>query len=382
MTMKKSHKKSPPWQEPWRLAWFGLALVLSSWAIIFMAHTGQGDMAGNMTMASAWHALASKLQRFGKIFCMVSIAAMIGGLMEARRWHLYLAKGLGRITHAAHMPAIVGVSMPTALYSSIAANSLLVSCHAEGRMPTAALIAGGMLNSYMVYISHSLRVLYPVVGIIGGAGLAYFLIQFSGGLLVISCILLWHYHHSAPLDSDANPDRSLDDAPNTSETAQSKRNAIKPWPEAFRLGFHRAALLVFRMVCITVPLMVAVEWVVKSDAIQIWDEHIPDWLAVYFPAELLTVVVAQLGGLVQSSAVAANLHAEGLISHAQIVLAMLVASVIGSPFRTMRRNLPSALLTFTTPVALTIVLGMQCGRLVINCVAVAIILYGMHHFGW
>ncbi|MFI3271337.1 MAG: hypothetical protein R3Y11_04400 [Pseudomonadota bacterium] len=362
--MKKQHS-SPPWQEPWRLAWFCLAIILSAWAIVFMA---QGT-------TTAWQALSAKGIRFSKIFCMVGVAAILGGVTEARCWHLYLAKGLGRITRAAHMPSIVAVSMPTALYSSMAANSLLVSCHAEGRMPTAALIAGGMLNSYMVYISHSLRVLYPVVGLIGAAGISYFAIQFLGGLLVISGILLWHYKHSPKPDDVHNPDESL---PSTTD----KRHAVKPWPDAFKLGAKRAAVLMFRMVCITVPLMVAVEWVVKSDAIHIWNEHIPDWLSVYFPPELLTVVVAQLGGLVQSSAVAANLHAEGLISSVHIVLGMLVASVMGSPFRTMRRNLPSSLATFTAPVALTIVLGMQAGRFLVNCTAIAIIIYGMTHFSW
>lgn len=358
-----------PWKEPWRVAWFCLAIAFSVWAIMVMP---QGKL-------SVEQALWAKGLRFAKIFCMVGVAAMVGGIMEARRWHLYLAKGLGRVTRAAHMPAIVAVSMPTALYSSMAANSLLVSCHAEGRMPTAALIAGGMLNSYMVYISHSLRVLYPVVGLIGVAGLTFFAIQFSGGLLVISGILFWHYKHSPkPSDGEndgANTDQSL-------ENNHDKRNAVKAWPDALKLGAKRASLLMFRMVCITVPLMVGVEWIVKSDAIHIWNEHIPDWLTVYFPPELLTVVVAQLGGLVQSSAVAANLHAEGLIANVHIVLGMLVASVMGSPFRTMRRNLPSSLATFKAPVAITIVLGMQASRFLVNCIAIAIIIYGMTHFGW
>ena len=69
-----------------------------------------------------------------------------------------------------------------------------------------------------------------------------------------------------------------------------------------------------------------------------------------------------MGGLVQSSAVAANLRAEGLIDNAQILLAMLVGSAVGNPFRTLRRNLPSALGIFPVPVAFAIVIGMQLSR--------------------
>lgn len=91
----------------------------------------------------------------------------------------------------------------------------------------------------------------------------------------------------------------------------------------------------------------------------------------FFPAELVSVVAAQMGGLVQSSAVAANLRAEGLIDNAQILLAMLVGSAVGNPFRTLRRNLPSALGIFPVPVAFAIVIGMQLSRFVVTLVAIA-----------
>lgn len=318
---------------------------------------------------SAFEQILAKWKTFGRLFMMVGIAAFFGGIMEARRWHLVLVRSLGRLTKAARMPSIVGVTMPTALYSNVTANSLLVSSHAEGRVPMAALIAGGMLNSYMAYISHSLRVLYPVIGLIGITGVVFFSIQFIGNLLVILVILLWHYHHTTPQEADE-----------ISDDISKDMRPVKPWNTALALGAKRSATLMFRMVCLTVPLMLGVEWVIKSDMVDFWDGHLPEWVATYFPAELLSVVVAQLGGWVQSSAVAANLRAEGLITSSQILLAMLIASIVGSPFRTLRRNLPSALATFTMPVALSVVLGMQFARLLVNCIAAGCIIYSMYYF--
>ena len=75
--------------------------------------------------------------------------------------------------------------MPTALCSNAAANSILVSSHADGHIRTSALIAGGMANSYLAYVSHSIRVMYPVLGAIGLPGALYFAAQFSGGFIVI-----------------------------------------------------------------------------------------------------------------------------------------------------------------------------------------------------
>ena len=80
------------------------------------------------------------------------------------QWHMVLALLMGRLTRMARLPEIVGLAMPTALCSNAAANSILVSSHAEGQIRTSALIAGGMMNSYLAYISHSIRVMSGTVG--------------------------------------------------------------------------------------------------------------------------------------------------------------------------------------------------------------------------
>ena len=121
------------------------------------------------------------------------------------------------------------------------------------------------------------------------------------------------------------------------------------------------------------------EWLLKNGAFSFWEQYVPDQVNRFFPAELVSVVAAQMGGLVQSSAVAANLRAEGLIDNAQILLAMLVGSAVGNPFRTLRRNLPSALGIFPVPVAFAIVFGMQLSRLAVTLVAIAGVIAFMHY---
>ena len=98
----------------------------------------------------------------------------------------------GRLTRMARLPEIVGLAMPTALCSNAAANSILVAAMLKEQIRTSALIAGGMMNSYLAYISHSIRVMFPVIGAIGLPGVLYFGMQFTGGFLVLLCILLWN----------------------------------------------------------------------------------------------------------------------------------------------------------------------------------------------
>ena len=278
---------------------------------------------------------------------------------------MVLALLMGRLTRMARLPEIVGLAMPTALCSNAAANSILVSSHAEGQIRTSALIAGGMMNSYLAYISHSIRVMFPVIGAIGLPGVLYFGMQFTGGFLVLLCILLWNRWYVS----------RHGESPCATEPGSTSQPLA--WPHAISKAAIRSFSLLFRMACMTVPLMLGIEWLLKNGVLDFWETALPHAVTELFPTELLSAVAAQFGGLVQSSAVAANLRAEGLIDNSQILLAMLVGSALGNPFRALRRNLPSALAIFPVPIALSIVLGMQLSRFLVTLAGIAGVVWMM-----
>lgn len=410
--MKKGGKKSPPWKSP--VQWTALILSLAlSLFLIYSMPAGSGmsrktdrnaieksegkkippataqDKTAEKTSGKAPHAegspppkkhgmgkksssfgakLLDKWDTIGDLLLMVSIAAMIGSIAEARKWHLIFGYILGRFSRLMRLPAIVGIAMPTALYSNVAANSMLVSSHAEGKIGHSSLIAGGMANSYLSYLSHSLRVMYPVIGAIGIPGAFYFGGQFLMGFLFILCVLLWHRRLI-----NKGKEHYEDD----SEAA--KYDPPLSWKKSFQKGAVRVGTLLFRMLLITVPLMLLVEWMMKKGIFDFWEKYIPDWINRIFPAELMSIVIAQMGGLVQSALVAANLRDHSAITNAQIVLAMLVGSAIGNPFRTLRRNLPSALGIFPTKEAFTIVIGMQLSRIVGVAILITITVFFIHY---
>lgn len=396
--MKSVHLLSiPPWRRPSRLLWFFLAVMGSCWLILHMPETSisrnqrQQIPSPSETSVSASSAdattlkpypslkrhpkrtplekILAKLKTFGRLFAIVGVAAFFGGIMEARCWHMALARIMGKLAQLARLPEVVGLAMPTALCSNAAANSMLVSSHVEGHIRTSALIAGGMVNSYLAYVSHSIRVMYPVIGAIGLPGVLYFTVQFLGGLVVICGVLLWNRWYIG-----RDHPQFLSVSP-----LKAKKQFPLSWPKATEKAATRALALLFRMVCITLPLMLGIEWLLKNGAFNFWEQAVPVQINHFFPVELVSVVAAQMGGLVQSSTVAAHLRAEGLINNAQILLAMLVGSAVGNPFRTLRRNLPSALGIFSPIVACIIVLGMQCSRFLTTLLAITALIALMHY---
>ncbi len=399
--VKKSHKKKYPWQSPLKIFFLIIALIFSAYITINMPasqktdwvydettntmhevvveskKSSQADTASTSQNAtqvveekeSNFDKIIKKLQSFTRLFTMVAIAAFIAGLMEGRAWHVYLGFFLKKVTKAARLPQIIGISMPVALYSSVSANAMLVSSHNQGEISTSSLITGGMANSYLAHFSHSVRVMYPVVALIGLPGILYFIVQLFGGFLVIViafCVNRFKCRNNA-----------IEEWDNT-KAEQGKK--ILSWAKSIKLGLMRSLALLFRMAYITIPLMLTMEWLLKTGAFDFWEQNIPTQISKYFPAELFTIIIAQIGGLVQSSAVSANLLAEGLITNPQILLAMLVASAVGNPLRTLRRNLPTALGVFPPKVAFTVVLTMQFARFLITLIGSILVIVWMNYF--
>lgn len=413
----RRHTRKPPWKSPVWCAWLVVAMMLSCWLTLSMpgsGHTGKArpvpsqvqgtkppehvphrdkalipdtdQKAGADTLHRApkvWQhrtgqdardtpnapdrldRLAHRAFLFARLFCFVGLGALLGSLIEGRRWYRFLASSLGRLTRAARLPHIVGLALPTALVSCPAADSMLVASHAKGEIGKAALIAGGMINSYLAHVSHSMRVLYPVVAAIGLPGLCFFGIQFAGGALVIACVLVWNRLHN-PVEEDTRP-----------LPAAQGFQPVLPWRTCLAMGLVRAGSLLFRLACVSVPLILAMEWLLRSGSLDFWDQLVPATVSRFVPEELLTIMAAQMGGLIQSATVSASLAAQGLITGPQILLAMLISSAVGNPVRTLRRNLPTALGIFPMPLACIIVLGMQCSRLLVTICAAALLIVWM-----
>ncbi len=402
-TAKKSHNKKYPWQQPIKVCFFLLALVVSACLIINMPSSQKNKWTYDETTKSMQlldadkkspsktdinppklqqdkppkaseevsntHKIIKKIKSFTRLFGLVAIAAFLAGLMEARSWHIFFASFLRRITMAARLPQVVGISMPVALYSNASANAILVSSHSQGEISNSVLITGGMANSYLAHFSHSIRVLYPVVAIIGLPGLLYFFVQLFGGFLVIVIAFSINRYRLRFVSVDKWQGEAFTD-----------KKQVLNWQSSIKLGVVRACSLLFRMTYITIPLMLAMEWLIKSGAFNFWEQYIPAEVAKYFPAESVSIIIAQIGGLVQSAGVSANLYAEGLVHNSQILLAMLVASAIGNPIRTLRRNLPTALGIFSPRAACTIVFTMQVARFLITVIGSILVITWMNLF--
>ena len=139
--MGRHRRRKAPWKSPFWCAWLVLSLVLSAWMTVQMpqkatmsARTGQQVQTQQMEKSQGnvpnvvpnapdpsasvakrhtrtQHGERTALQKleqrgllFAQLFALVGLGAMLGSIIEGRRWYRVLAKSLGRLTRAARLP--------------------------------------------------------------------------------------------------------------------------------------------------------------------------------------------------------------------------------------------------------------------------------------
>lgn len=313
------------------------------------------------------------LKRLSNLVAFVALATFVGSVFELRNWTAWAGRLLKPLVAYAQLPQLVGVGMITALFSNNAAGSLLAGSFAEGRLSRFEMRVGAICNSFVTYVSHSLRVMYPVVGILGRAAISYFALMFGAGLLITLFTLTLCRWRPAGARSDA--------AEITLAGNFLPERSAGPWPETLKNALLRVRAIIFRVLLITVPLYVLVSYLNRGGFFKAWEAFVPEIATSFFPPEVLAIMAARLGGLVSAAGVAAELHNQGAIGTLHILLALFAGNIITNPLRTLRRNLPTAMGIFPPRDGFFIVMVMQGGRLLLALLYIVGLMF-MLAWGW
>ncbi len=340
---EKLQKKLSLWQRILWLLWCLSGLLV----VIFVL--SQGSSAVNLRI----------LKSLGRLILLVGLATFIGSILELRNWTSFVSFLLRPLIAYARLPQLAGAAMVTALFSNYAAGSLLAGSFAEGRLSRFEMRVGAICNSYIAYISHSLRVMYPIIGALGIPALYYFGMMFGAGMIITLVALTFsRLRPAAAISSYDEPD---DEGLQTA--TELNRSGPGSWPETLRKSGWRTRKIVLRVASITVPLYVLASYLNQVGLFQLWKDFVPEIATPFFPPEVLAIMAARLGGLISAAGVASELFNQGAVGYAHILLALFAGNIITNPIRTLRRNLPSAMGIFPPRDGFFIVMVMQGSRL-------------------
>lgn len=296
-----------------------------------------------------------------KFTAVVAVACFIGSVFEYRSWLRFASFLVDPMIRYGRLPRECGMAFLTAIISNNAANTMVVNSFKEGKISRMHLRISGLCNSYPAMVSHSLRVMFPVVSAIGIAGILYYSITFGTGLLMTLGFLSYsRYRSIAPAENISVPDG---------------KNSEKPsWNIVFRKSFKRTYTVLFRVVTVTAPLYLLAMYASGHGAFKVFNDFMPSSLKNSLSPEVIAVFGARFGGLVSAAGVASEFIRQHSIFTWQIVLALLIGNIFTNPFRTLKRNLPTAMGIFPGYDGFFIVMLLQVLRLLLAMASVIIII--------
>lgn len=314
-----------------------------------------------------WHNLSERahsrlIKSITRLIPTVGIATFIGTVVELRNWLRFMKLVITPLVSFARLPFLAGASMVTSLFSNKAAAGMLSGAYGENRISRAALLTTGICNSHFAYLSHSIRVLYPVAAAAGMTGLIYFAIQFGLGFGILFAALLIHRFSAKEMRGDDKSDNSVE-------------RALPSWEKTVKRALKRTVRIIIRLLLVTVPMYLLVLYLGQEGVFETWNALLPAQAAKVVTAEMMTVAISMMGGLVNASSLAAEMMRNGEITNVQILFAMLLGSALGNPVRTIRRNLPSAMGIYPPKEGFLIVFIMQSARFVTVIAVCAIIMF-------
>ncbi len=316
-----------------------------------------------------------------RIFLLVGVASFVGAVIEYRAWTRFIVFIASPVTKFGRLPSLSAVSLITALFSQNAANTLIANSYREGDMTRREMIVSALCNSFLAMVSHSFRILLPLLSLIGMAAVWYYSFTFGVGLLMTIVFLLISRILSKRDEVKSETAKVADLEDIVLQKPQLPEKQLKKsysWSEVFRKASMRTSTTLLRLLYITAPIYLMILFMAKSHLFDFWSKIVPDSLQEFLTPEIMTVFTARIGGLLNAAGIASEFLQSNKIENWQIVVAFMIGNVITNPIRTIRRNLPMAMGIFPKSYGLWIVLTLQSLRMVtaIIAIVVMILVYG------
>ena len=301
--------------------------------------------------------------RFLKLLLLVAFGCFAGSVLEYRSWHRLVTFIALPFTLFGRLPAVSGTALVTALVSNNAAGSMIAGSYSDGRISRLQMWSSAMCNSYIAMVSHSLRVAGPFIAALGLTGVIYYGITFGGGVLICLFFLVLSRSFAAPqtINNDIK------------EYDSGAAMLVLPWKEVFSKSFVRTKRMLLRLLTVTGPLYFAAAALTKLGVFKNIECFMPETLAGIISPELMTVLTARLGGMVNAAMVGKEFVEQHSMTYTSILLALVLGNIITNPLRLVRRNLPTALGVYGKDGA-GMVFTLQFLRLIVMTAALLIIL--------
>ncbi|MFC1591554.1 nucleoside recognition protein [Thermodesulfobacteriota bacterium] len=302
-----------------------LAISLSASAAALILATG---MLEHLTPERA---ASDLLVPLGRLILYVCCGLLAGQTIEALGWARTAGVVAAPLFKFGNLGERCSAVFTTAFVSGVSANAMLMGFYRDKTITRQQLFLTCFVNHLPTYILHLPTTLFIALPLVGMAGLWYFALTFAATLVRTAAFLLYGRIRLPPVCERSAPDTPEHPVPASRRVPLLLQQLRRTFPK--------------RVITITVYIVPMYTAVFICNQLGFFT-ILRGWIASCFvttvlPVESMSLVVVSFAAEFSSGLAAAGaLLGEGVLSTKQVVLALLMGNIIGTPIRALRHQLP------------------------------------------
>lgn len=299
-----------------------------------------------------------------RLLIFISIGLIVANFIEALNWTRWIASLARPLVRLGNMSDTAGASFSMAIFSGVAANTLLAEAYDKKQLSTKELILANLFNSLPTYFIHLPTIFFITVPLIHGAAVIYIGITLGAAILrTASIVVISRFILPKPVSAGIAAELSA-------------RKGVD-WRGAWEKSWKRFKRRIRKIVKFTVPIYVIIFAMHRVGYFRELEELAAaylSWIPWLSPQSMGIITLHLAAELTAGLAAAGALLQEGALSQREIILALLVGNILSSPLRAFRHQFPYYAGIFQPKIAAQLIVCSQSFR-VISLIVIGVAYY-------
>jgi hypothetical protein len=295
---------------------------------------------------------------FLKLVFYLGVGLFIGQVIESLGWSSRFGAQVRPLVGWGRFGPESAAAFSASFFSGILANTMLMSCYQDGKLSRRELTLSYLLNTGLpAFVLHLPTTFFILVPLTRQAGLIYLGLNLLAAVLRTFGVLAYARFTLRPAAAAGTP-------------AEAATQTIKTMFTTIWRKFQRRFI---RLICYTMPIYVLIFLAQQAGFFNYLREAAAGLVSVTFlPLESASVIIFSVAAEFSSGIAAAGaLLSAGALTVSQTVAALMLGSIVATPIRALRHQLPTHVGIFSPKLGSQLLLTSQ-GLRIISLILVTI----------
>ena len=278
----------------------------------------------------------------------IAVGLLIGIFIENANLTARLGRLFAPFLRFGHLKEPSALAFTTAFFSAVAASTMLMSAYQDEKISRRELVISALTLTFPAFFAHLPSMFFIITPLVGILGVYYLLILLSGDILRTTAYLLVGRltlppYRPVPVEPEARP---------------------SSWREVWHETLQKFFTRLYSILVITIPVFVAV-FLAQEGGLFAWLKSNLTVLlkGSQIPVEAVSILVFSLAAEAAGMFAAAGaLLAGEALSPAAVLFTLILGTIISSPMRAIRHQMPFYLGVYTPKLGLRLMILSQLFR--------------------